>query len=323
MARWSWLRFGWVVVAVLAGLLGQRADAARSLVVASWNLEVLSEIPWFKAQPGVGVSRNRSDLLAMARFLEARRPDIVLMQEITGPNTASAVFGNQTYDWHVAENIGTSPATAPSTELRTAIGVRKDAGLSVKGLTEVPGTAFIYDGGATRAALAMDIEVHGTLMTLVNVHLKAGCPTPIALTSFQRSTSRDCITLRKQVDALAHWIKIQVDQRKTLLVAGDFNRNLQAEHGVVLGAKQGVRDAVLDKLFPGGQKVRTLPAFTRTTCESRTAANAAFLDYFLLATPDDHVAISKFFEFPYPDADRLSGIVFSNHCFVQVTLTVF
>lgn len=321
-AQCALLRVSWVAVAVLAGFLCQSAVAARSVVVASWNLEVLSENLWFEAQPGIGVSRNRSDLSAMARFLDVRRPDIVLMQELTGPNTASAVFGNQTYDWYVAQNIGASPVLTPSTGLRTGIGVRRNANLSVKGVTEVPGSAFAYDGGSTRAAQAMDIEVDGTAITLVNVHLKAGCPTPIQRESFRKSRSRTCITLRKQTDALAAWIKIQVDQQKTLLVAGDFNRYLQAEYGVVLGTKQGERDAVLETLFPSGQNIRVLPAFTKTTCESRTAANAAFLDYFLLAGTDNHVVISKFFEYPYPDGERLSGIVFSNHCYVTVTLTV-
>lgn len=307
---------------LLCSLFGLSSAFAGSLVIGSWNLEVLSEVPWLEAQSGVGVSRNRSDLAAIARFLDARRPDVVLLQELAGPRTANTVFGEVEYEWFGIGG-GLSETNGNTAELRNSIGVRKNAAISVRRVTAVPGTAFEYEGGKTRAALAAEVETGGTVLTIVNVHLKAGCVTPISAAAFQSSTNKVCVTLRKQVDALARWLRSKAAKGEILLVAGDFNRYLQAEFGVVAGAKAGMRDAVLEALVPRPLVPSLLPAFSRTNCATRVADNAktGFLDYFLLLAPARSAAISSFAEFPYPESERISGIVYSNHCYVAITLT--
>jgi 5'-nucleotidase (lipoprotein e(P4) family) len=104
-----------------------------------------------------------------------------------------------------------------------------------------------------RRGLAVSLPVKGKTVQLLDVHLKSSCPTG----PLDTSSNPNCGTLRRQVEPLEAWIEAQAEAGRPFLIAGDWNRDLEAEANGHLPARgdgsdpQGpIQQAVVRSIWP-------------------------------------------------------------------------
>jgi endonuclease/exonuclease/phosphatase family metal-dependent hydrolase len=263
---WAWT---WLLAAALAAQAP--ASTAQTLSVLSFNVEHLMSGPNFArwqsfCQP-LGWTESRTvrrpealtycdaldgtdgrgrrlsapvhdraawqeKVAALARLIRQADPDVVLLQEVSDADAARLVMGPQytvattTELWRghsIAQNLAIGwrtslPASSPRIEVVEPI---SKAGA---------------DGRLTRPGLALTMDLGGgRQLTVLNLHLKAGCRQGRLNEATSRSPPRafrrqaDCAVLQQQVAALELWTDDKLRQGAALLIAGDFNRDLVRE----------------------------------------------------------------------------------------------
>jgi len=157
-------------------------------------------------------------------------------------------------------------------------------------------------------------------MTLMNVHLKSGCPEgPIS-----ESATADCVSLAAQVAPLEAWIDAQASAGRRFAVLGDFNRRLSRERGPArdaAGRLQNLWAEIDDRDPPAADLVRLSEKLPFTKCVSNDPYTS-FVDEIVLGRdlasrlrPGGYVRIT------YSDADARERRL-SDHCPVGVELSL-
>jgi endonuclease/exonuclease/phosphatase family metal-dependent hydrolase len=165
------------------------------------------------------LERSSTDLGGMVQVAKRLDADVVALEEVDGAEAAAQVFRNYRFCFtggHEVQNTGFAIRRGlpylcgpDLTELSLGDQLRRGATLVL-----FPGTPR---------------ELH-----LLAVHLKSGC----ARGSLE-SHARACERLARQAPALRDWIAAQERAGHRFSVLGDFNRELQHEHGDGLGPRIG------------------------------------------------------------------------------------
>lgn len=174
----------------------------------------------------------------LANLVEQGRPDIVLLQEITDAEAAASVLGQ---GWSIRTTAELWPGQPMSQHLGLAW--RTSRFRLPPQVTVVEALARrTADGHLTRPGLALHLEpAPGLRLSILNVHLKAGCRHGRLERGLSRQPGRHwrrraaCQVLQAQVPALENWLDQQVDAGRLVLLSGDFNRSLRDE------IRQGLR----------------------------------------------------------------------------------
>lgn len=180
--------------------------------------------------------RSLTDLADKTRQLAAlvadARADIVLMQEVTDAEAVAAVLGAGWTIHSTAERWSGGPI---SQNLAVAW---RTARLALPPHVEVVETLArpTTEGHLTRPGLALHLEpLPGLRLSILNVHLKAGCRHGRLERGLSRQPGRHwrrqaaCAVLQAQVPALESWLDQQLLDGRHVILGGDFNRVLRDE----------------------------------------------------------------------------------------------
>ena len=185
---------------------------ARELKIATWNMEWLTLRPAGDPELPEGVVPKRAeDRALLRRYARALDADVVAVEEVDGPEAAAEIFTPDRYELFftrdkVVQRVGFA--------VRRGLAVQQNPDLV--GLDVLRGARFSLRSGAD-----ITIDVDGSRLRLLGVHLKSGCQQAALAGS-----GRTCETLRRQVAPLQGWIAQRREEGVPFVVLGDFNRRM-------------------------------------------------------------------------------------------------
>jgi endonuclease/exonuclease/phosphatase family metal-dependent hydrolase len=197
-----------LILLALAGPCG-----AAELKLATWNLEWLTLRPQGDpALPANVVPKGAADRALLRRYALALDADVVGFQEVDGPEAAAEVFPPDRYAIYMTRDRVTQRV---GFAVRRGIAVQQNPDLVA--LDVQPEAAFPLRSGAD-----ITLDVGGSRLRLLNVHLKSGC-------AEQRlsNSGRTCETLGRQLAPLQGWIAQRVQEGVPFILMGDFNRRME------------------------------------------------------------------------------------------------
>ena len=203
---------------------------AADLKLATWNLEWLTlRQAGDPALPADVQPKTAGDIARLRGYADRLAADVVAFQEVDGAEAASRVFPPDRYSLAV---------TRDAVVQRVGFAVRN--GLIWSRNPDLVGLDVTADGSQhLRSGADITLEVGGTVLRLLAVHLKSGC---------QRQSlnngSRPCSQLSDQVTPLQGWIAQRRAEGVPFVILGDFNRVMDG------------RDQLLDALERGGPLAR-------------------------------------------------------------------
>ena len=202
---------------IIASTVALSDSHAREIKIASWNLSNLeAETNWQECRSSHYIpcrdDRHYNKLAEYARTLDA---DVIALQEVNGERAIQRVFSKDKYSFYFSRRHHNQ---------KTGFAVRKD--ISVIQHDDL--TALNIDrhkrSGGQRHATDITIEVDGTAIRLLSVHLKSSC-----LSAPLTSSRFHCTVLRRQVPVLENWIVAQTERKVPFAILGDFNRRFEKD----------------------------------------------------------------------------------------------
>lgn len=196
---------------LLAALLPPMPARGAELKLATWNLEWLTaRAHGDPALPKDVVPKGPADVARLARYAEALAADVVAVQEVDGPEIAARLFPPGRYRVHM---------TGDRVVQRVGFAIRQ--GLRFTTNPDLVSLDTAHAGPHhLRSGADITLELPGTRLRLLALHLKSGCrQDPLA-----RSARPECGTLRLQLAALQGWIAQRRAEGAPFVVLGDFNR---------------------------------------------------------------------------------------------------
>ena len=236
---------------VIFGPAAAADTAPRTLFVASWNAEWLADatslddadfwgrcaalgwpneklrpdLPFCDVYPRARIhdgaayrDRKLTPVRQVFAELAARRVDIVSVQEVQSEQALASVLPAG----YRVLCITTRPdaqnlAFVVRDTLAADLACREVHSLSLAGLPDLP--------RPVRRGLELRLIVSGRHVTILGVHLKAGCPTG----PLDRVADGSCRMLAHQSVPLEAWIESRARDGDLFAVIGDWNRDLEAE----------------------------------------------------------------------------------------------
>jgi endonuclease/exonuclease/phosphatase family metal-dependent hydrolase len=231
---------------------------AAEFRIGTWNIANLhheDNVPLRQcAQP-----RDAEDFQRLREYAASLRLDIAALQEIGSPRALARIFPESEY------HLIMSSLYRPGAEIRpmadrdiyTAFAIRKSTFPRKPAVEMLEALAVLHVGfdrdcrqskksdgkksivarpssRPTRNGMILHLRLDGDRrVSLLNVHLKAACPaqslSPVYATNLNgtvMSTRYDCRTLVAQARILENWIEQQAELGRSVIVLGDFNRQL-------------------------------------------------------------------------------------------------
>ncbi len=310
---------------VLPGSRPWGADRDR-LRLATWNVEYLLEPATYAALAGSCVAdggrvpgaqrripcaivprlaRDEADFATLRRYASQLDADVVALQEVDGPGTAARILPGYDYCFTKRPNVQ-----------KNGFAIRR--GLPFR--CEAEYLPLSLDDRFRRGVVVTLFPGDSREMTVMNVHLKSGCPEgPIS-----DATKPDCVSLAAQVPPLEAWIDAQAAAGRRFAVLGDFNRRFADERGPARdpeGRIQNLWPEIDDRDPPAADLGRVSEKLPFRKCVS-TDPYTSYIDDIVLsrdlasrARPRDYVRVT------YTDADARERRL-SDHCPVGVDLSL-
>lgn len=209
------------------------AASAGEIRIASWNIANFHHQPEVEQRPGIGTKRKAGDfgrLLGYAEKLgrDEAPADIIALQEIGTQRAAERIFPVGQYDVVMSKQYHRDVAAGQADDIYTAVAIRKNRGISIVRQEDIEALAVPHTDSSgtrpTRSGAALLLEISGTRLWVVSVHLKSSCST---VAHPDTSTNADCVTFWKQHAPLSQWIKRRTDEGAPFIIAGDFNRRFR------------------------------------------------------------------------------------------------
>jgi len=175
--------------------------------------------------PEAYAQRQRQVTEVLQRQVNA---DIIAFQEVSGRQSVLEVLPGGAADFEVCSYEGHKVQ-------RLAIAWRKRLGAAVSCETYWPlSLPQAPNKDQPRPGLALTLKVDGKLLRILTLHLKSSCVSPLEDTRPDGRGQLDgqepnCLVLQSQVPALEAWLEAQSAEVDTLVMLGDFNRDLAHE----------------------------------------------------------------------------------------------
>jgi endonuclease/exonuclease/phosphatase family metal-dependent hydrolase len=299
-----WICFGLLLVlAASADTHSTALAAARTLRIATWNMEWLVDGPTAHAariacrdnRPAPlpcdvvrELARDSADLARLARYAERLDADVIGFQEVQNEAIAQRVFRG----YRICMNGG---AGVQHVGFALRPGLARDCGKPV---------AAVSADGAGRAGRELTLTAPGfESIELLVVHLKSGCAREPLHTATEA-----CRLLAIQARELGGWIGMRSARHAPFVVLGDLNR----------GGPALESDRFWSLLDP--------PAFLAAASQlpfancSRGAPYREFIDHILVSrTLVDRLSHQPFDQLRYTPTDA-AHYHLSDHCPVSVSL---
>lgn len=209
---------------------------------------------WQQSRPVRSLADLENKARQLAALVAKTRPDIVLLQEITDAAAAARVLGK---GWHIRTTAELWPGEPISQHLGVAW--RRHRFVQPPRVTVVEALAQrTAEGHRTRPGLALRLELPGGLpLSILNVHLKAGCRHGRLERGLSRQPGRQwrrhgaCRVLQAQVPTLESWLDAELAAGRQVVLSGDFNRALRDEIKLGLPARSDGSPADAPLTGPG------------------------------------------------------------------------
>ncbi len=201
--------------------------AAENLRVAAWNIADFHHELGVEARPDIGTRRYTADFNALKRYARTLGADVVALQEIATEEAARLLYPESEFWLFMSSRYTEEQAAGVGSGIYTAIAVRKGAGITpvtqadLHGLQVNPLPSDPEQARPTRRGTAVLLDVHGSKLWVLSVHLKSSCPTVLKL---DQSIQRSCQLLWQQRLVLKRWMDERRLRGEEFIVAGDFNR---------------------------------------------------------------------------------------------------
>lgn len=195
-----------------AAALGATPATARTLKIATWNLDWLTLRPaGDPVLPEDVVPKTAADRAQLRRYAAALDADVVALEEVDGPEAAAQIFPPNRYALfftsdEVVQRVGFA--------VRRGITVHQNPDLVA--LDVNPHARFHLRSGAD-----ITLDLAGTRLRLLGVHLKSGCHY-----GSLSGGGRVCDTLRRQIPPMQGWIAQRREEGVPFALLGDFNRRM-------------------------------------------------------------------------------------------------
>ena len=226
------------------------AAAADSLTLASWNLEWLADPAalaqsnfWHRcATQSKSKQKLRADLPVCDAYVHTGIQNLeeYISRKLTPLRQAMATLATQQLEVlavQEVQNPAALRAILPSGYRVACVTTRDDAqnlGFIVRNdshwqfaCKEVAALSLETDHQVPRAVrrgLALTLTRAGHSVSVLNVHLKSGCPK-----GPMNKSNKHCQSLQHQVAPLEQWIEQQANANQPFLIMGDWNRDLDIE----------------------------------------------------------------------------------------------
>ncbi|EJL53416.1 exonuclease III [Rhizobium sp. CF122] len=160
---------------------------------------------------------------SLARYVASSVPaDIIAFQEVNGEDSIREILpdhGNQ-YDFCAVVGYKVQ---------RIVIAWKKSVGTKISCAIEdpvsLPGNP---ESERPRPGLALSLDIDGTTVRILSVHLKSRCVSPFE-NGRLASPGDHCPILQQQVEPLEAWIERETADDAKVVLMGDFNRNFWHE----------------------------------------------------------------------------------------------
>lgn len=305
------------------GIADPAPRAARSLKLATWNLEWLIAPSTFRALAADCVpererisgserrlpcdiaatgGRSQADFDALARYARRLDADVIALQEVDGPGAAQLVFPGYRFCFTKRRNLQNNGFA-----IRAGIPHRCDPDVVALGL----------DDTVRRGAAATLYPGDRRAMRLLSVHLKSGCGNRLL-----DSGRKECKALARQVGALEDWIDATAAKELPFAVLGDFNRNLTEDQGRArndAGRLVRLWPEIDDGDPPEADLTNTAEGQRFTNCAANQAYRG-YIDYIVLSRSlAARVVPGSFERLVYRTEDALRRQL-SDHCPVAIRI---
>jgi 5'-nucleotidase (lipoprotein e(P4) family) len=309
----------------LPGVRAWGPDRDR-LRLATWNVEYLVEPATYAALAGSCVAdggkvpgalrripcaivprlaRDEADFATLRRYAAQLDADVVALQEVDGPGAASRLLPGYDYCFTARQNVQ-----------KNGFAIRR--GLPHR--CEPEYLPVSLDDRFRRGVVVTLFPGEARELTVMNVHLKSGCPEgPLS-----DAAQADCASLAAQVPPLKDWIDAQARAGNRFAIAGDFNRRLAREQGPARDGEGRIRNLwaeIAARDPPAAGLVRVSERLPFRKCISNDPYTS-YIDDIVLSRdlarrlrPGDYVRVT------YSDVDARERRL-SDHCPVGVDLAL-
>ncbi len=231
----------------LALLFSVMAGSAHAGIrIATWNLGNLHAKLGEPLRDG-SPARDADDIRRLNKVREAIDADVFALQEVNGPVAARLIFPSPEYElcvssryiadmqrgWYDQRKLGAD--TGQSDRIYTIIAIKRRSFALIECHYYPHMSIFDFDEDGVAREVRRGVSVRlfwdDNDLTLINVHLKSGCPAKAIAPVDGENSDPDCRTLERHVNALEAWADAYIAQGRAIAIVGDFNRRLNAHHG--------------------------------------------------------------------------------------------
>src|SRR5262245_3062984 len=259
---------------------GFSAGAAERRI-GTWNIANLHHEDGVPLRPGAQ-PRDAEDYDRLKAFAATLNLDIAALQEIGSPKALTRIFPETEYHLKMSPlyTPGDENRPAAQRDIYTAFAIKKTTFPTIPNIESLRALALDHvavDGGKatnrpTRDGLVMDLRLGNRDVKLMNVHLKSACHANSLNPVFdeskkgkKNSNRYDCRTLAAQAMILENWIEQQVEVGQSIVMLGDFNRQLNR----LSGNRSDHFWGSINDGAPDGLQLRKGPLGKNTTCWPR------------------------------------------------------
>ena len=312
-----------LLMACLAAAAPTAVLAETKVRLVAWNIANLHHEAGVETRPRIGTKRQEGDFARLARIAESLTADIVALQEIGTPEGTERLFPSEDYAVFMSSRYDEDIEAGIDGGIYTAIAVRKGAGITVIEQDDLVDLQIDYDdedgdASSTRRGTALHLDIDGTTLWVLSVHLKSSCATTRAADTDDKL---DCQIFWRQRVPLRERIERRIDQDEAFVIAGDFNRRFRAYdfEGPFLDYIDG---------DDGEADVVALSQTVSRKCPTRKGRSEEPIDWFLLdADIADWYVPDSFWETRF-DADDVGASGgrnsqrLSDHCPIHIDLVI-
>ena len=290
--------------------------------IASWNIANLHHQANVEQRPGIGTRRMSGDFGVLNRYGRSfgrneKPADIIALQEIGTQQGAERIFPAQQYTVVMSKQFHRDVAASQANDIYTGVAIRKNRGITIVRQEDIEGLAVMHQGNLTRSGAALLLDIAGTKLWFVSVHLKSSCS---HIQGADTSGDSDCLAFWSQRVPLSNWIQQRINDGVPFVIAGDFNRRFR-QFGDADPFWRAINNGDLNDPI----LVRHPETATRK-CPTRKGASTQPIDWFVLnAGIADLVRDNSYFErrFSRPDVNSTGGTNsqrLSDHCPISIDL---
>jgi len=209
------------ILLTLLLLLALPAEA-RELKLTTWNLSWLTLRPAGGPDlPADALPKRPEDIATLRRYALTLDADVIAFSEVDGAEIAAQVFPPDRYVIHITND---SVVQRAGFAIRRTIAFEANPDLSALDL-------YAHARYHLRSAADVTLDLPEGKLRLLAVHLKSGCREA----SLEKSQTRACETLAKQLPVLEQWVASRAQEGVPFVLMGDFNRWMEGRDAFFAG----------------------------------------------------------------------------------------